>query len=113
MSTINFQNLTPHTIQVAGVEGNIVFRVEPTGPPARCTASSEVVDVFNGVEVVKSTFGPVENLPAPKEGTVYIVSSIVAQQVPDREDVVAPDTGPTAIREAGQVVAVKRFQRFT
>jgi len=45
----------------------------------------------------------------------YIVSSIVAQAMKEqgirRPDVVVPDTGPNsgAIRENGQVVAVRRF----
>ncbi|RLI11543.1 hypothetical protein DRO33_03915 [Candidatus Bathyarchaeota archaeon] len=44
---------------------------------------------------------------------VYVVSSLVAQAVKGRKDVVAPDTGPTAIRnEQGQIVAVTRFQRW-
>jgi len=36
---------------------------------------------------------------------------LVAQHV-RRPDVLAPDTGPTAIREGGQIVAVTRLQRF-
>lgn len=43
----------------------------------------------------------------------FSVSSLVAQAVVGREDVVAPDTGPTAIRdEAGRIVAVRRFQQW-
>lgn len=107
-----FVNLTPHAIKVANEGGTIVLEVAPSGQQARCAASSEVVGEFDGIPVVKSTFGAVEGLPEPEAGTIYIVSSLVAGQVSGRDDVVAPDTGPTAVREAGQVVAVKRFQRF-
>src|ERR1043166_3507466 len=43
------------------------------------------------------------------EGTVYLVSTPAAQKAAQmgRIDVVSPDTGPTAIREAGQVKAVR------
>ena len=108
---VRFVNLTPHEIVVRREDGSALM-VASSGLAARCTASSEVVGEIDGVKVVRSTFGPVEGLPEPQDGTIYIVSSMVAQQVPGRDDVVAPDTGPTAIREAGQVVAVKRFQRF-
>jgi len=105
-------NLTPHAIKVAAEDGSIVLEIAASGSTARCAASSETVGEIDGTPVVRSAFGPVEGLPEPIEGTVYIVSSMVAQQCAGREDVVAPDTGPTAIREKGQVVAVKRFQRF-
>ena len=60
-----------------------------------------------------------ENPPVPEvceyqePKAIYIVSSLVAQAVAGRNDVVAPDAGPTAIRnEQGQIVAVTRFQRW-
>jgi len=107
-------NLTRHDIVVVGEDGQEVLRVPPSGQEARAKASTEVVALLNGIEVAKSTIGDVEGLPEPVEGTVYITSSLVAQKVAGlREDVVSPDTGPTAVRNAaGQIVAVKRFQRF-
>lgn len=53
-------------------------------------------------------------LPEPRMGVLYVTSSIVAQAAAaiGRTDVVAPDTGPTAIRVDGQVVAVTRLQRW-
>ncbi|RME25645.1 MAG: hypothetical protein D6800_07370, partial [Candidatus Zixiibacteriota bacterium] len=54
--------------------------------------------------------GDVEGLPDPQDGTVYLVSSMVLSAVRGRRDVVAPDTGPTAIRdETGRITAVTRL----
>jgi hypothetical protein len=69
----------------------------------------------DGFPVVFCFPGIVEGLPEYVMGTYLIVSSMVAQH-PDiaitRPDVLAPNTGPTAIRENGQIVAVRGFQRF-
>lgn len=104
-------NLTPHAINVAGTDGEVVLTVPPGGVIARVTTSQEVVGNIDGIDVVKTTFGTVEGLPEPTAGTTYVVSSLVLGRCQDRDDVVAPDTGPTAIRKDGQVVAVRRFQR--
>lgn len=104
-------NLTPHVIAVRTASGDVNF--EPSGQVTRVSVSQEVVGEVEGIQIVRSTFGAVENMPEPQDGTVYIVSSMVAQALSFRADVVAPDTGPTAIRdEAGRIVAVTHFQRF-
>lgn len=118
MSYAQYINLTPHTIntQVTFQDGTIEYRAfPPSGNVARCKPGYEEVGVFGGIPLVRSTFGPVEGLPEwePEAGQIYIVSTVVAQQCPDRADVVSPDTGPTAIRnDKGQVTAVIRFQSF-
>jgi hypothetical protein len=64
-----------------------------------------------GIPIVRQHFGQIENLPEPTDGVIYITSSLVAQAA-QRVDVVSPDTGPTAIRENGQIVAVRGLQAF-
>jgi hypothetical protein len=106
-------NLTPHAICVRVGDKELQF--PPSGQIARVAASAEPCAdvVIDGVEVpsVATRYGDVEGLPEPAEGTMYIVSALVLGRVTGRSDVVAPDTGPTAIREAGQVKAVVRFTR--
>lgn len=103
-------NLTPHTINVLLADGQEVS-FHPSGGVARCAVMS--VDAFgiNGIPVRKQTFGEVEGIPTPKDGVTYLTSTLVAQRA-NRTDVVSPDTGPTAIREGGQVKAVTAFQAF-
>jgi hypothetical protein len=102
-------NLTPHTINVQ--IGESIFTYEPSGSVARVKTETKVVFNAGEIPVVKTSFVDVEGLPLPQQDTLYLVSSIVAQ-ASKREDVVSPDTGPSAIRENGQVTAVRGFQQF-
>jgi len=104
-----FINLTSHAISVKKNDGS-TFTVEPSGIIARVSTHEQVIGELDGVPLVTRKFGEVENLPEPTEGTIYIVSSLVLSALNGREDVVAPDTGATAIRnEDGHIVAVTRF----
>ena len=114
---MNIVNLTPHAIRVFGRELGQEWTFEPSGIVARCAVSREVVDylhvdwVDDGekaeqvIPINHSVFGAVENLPAPETGTVYIVSGLVAQAVPERRDVLIPDD--TVRDEAGQVIGCR------
>lgn len=104
-------NLTPHTININDLA------LAPSGQVARV----KVEQVQGGdldldgqaVPVVVNSFGQVEGLPDPQEGVAYLVSGLVLQALEAqgilRGDVFAPDTGPTAIRENGQIKAVTRL----
>lgn len=83
-----FVNLTPHAIVVVRNEGNIT--IQPSGQIARCAQKSESAGSFDGVPLVTSEFGPVEGLPEPVMGTVYVVSALVRAAVPNRRDVASP-----------------------
>lgn len=101
-----FINLTPHAINLNN--GDVLV---PTGSPARVSASFSAFDADGLCEQV---FGEVENLPAPVEGTLYVVSALVLGALKGtRKDVVAPATGhPEARRnEKGQIVSVPGFVR--
>lgn len=102
-------NLTPHEIVLRTDQGDI--KIAPNAPAARVQTEQKVVGMINGIPLVKTIFGDVENVPDPQKDVIFIVSSLVASRLPERPDVVAPDTGPTAVRENGQIVAVTRFQK--
>lgn len=104
-------NLTPHEISLANAQGEIIETIPSTGY-CRLATTQETVDNINGFPVNRTIYGSVEGLPEPpQEDTIFIVSLLVAQQVPNRSDVVAPDSGSSAIREGGQIKAVKGFVR--
>lgn len=107
-------NVTPHSISLANEAGEIVATFSPSGEKVRVATHQEVVGTLFGAEVRQTVYGDLTGLPQPREGVVYLASSLVAQQAAreGRTDVVAPDTGATAIRENGQVVAVRGFQSF-
>ncbi|MBU4387800.1 hypothetical protein KJ644_05060 [Candidatus Dependentiae bacterium] len=116
-------NLTPHPCVIfddAGEEE--IARIAPSGQVARVQtlAIPEREDfVIDGhyVPVVATSYGEVENLPVPKDGTIYIVSVLVVtafrMKGVTRTDVLAPDTGPeSVVRDGeGRIMGVRRFTR--
>lgn len=108
-------NLTPHVINVIyGDNGQITYReFKPSGQVARVKTEQKIVREIEGIAVVKTVFNEIEGLPPAEEGKIYLVSSLVAQAVAGRDDVVAPDTGPTAYRDdSGKIIGIRRFQQF-
>jgi len=105
-------NLTPHEIVVRREDGS-EFRIPPSGVVARVTATTEPAGTLAGVPVVSTRYGEIEDLPAPRAGVQYIVSSLVRMAATGRTDLVSPDTGPeSAVRDGdGRIVAVRRFTR--
>ena len=100
-------NLTPHAIAVQDSSGDR-RHFAPSGSIARVESVAKVIGEIDGVPVSRATLGAVTGLPPAVDGVVFLVSAMVAQAA-GRPDVVSPDTGPTAIRENGQVVAVRGF----
>lgn len=108
LGNLTVVNLTPHTIGIKVGENDYTF--PSSGKNVR--VSTKEIDtglVGNIVPSIKRELGQVEGLPSPQPDTIYIVSSMVLSEIKDRDDVYAPDTGPTAIREGGQVKAVTRL----
>jgi len=106
-------NLTPHAINIADAEGNIIRTIPPTSPPARATSRPVAKGEIDGIPFVETLFGEVENLPDPQPDTYLIVSLVViAAAAPERDDLVRPDTGPTCVRDGeGKIIAVRALTR--
>jgi hypothetical protein len=96
---VKLVNLTPHPITL--VTGDFRLTIPPSGQVARReekTVFCGNLDVaaegfFNNnfpVRLVRTEYGEVTGLPEPQPGTMYIVSAMVRQAVPDRRDVVSP-----------------------
>lgn len=109
--TINIINLTKHAICLADEGGCIVATIQPSGVEARVSTTQKNVGNINGVALNMTVYGEVTGIPEPQENTVYVVSSLIAARAL-RSDVVSPDTGATAVRQNGQVIAVRAFQTF-
>ena len=108
LGNLTVVNLTPHTIGIKVGENDYTF--PSSGKNVRVsTTEIDTGLVGNIVPSVKRELGAVEGLPASQPDTIYIVSSMVLAEIKDRDDVYAPDTGPTVIREGGQVKAVTRL----
>lgn len=101
---MNLVNLTPHTINIL-TEGMV--RSIPSTGIARCATESALIYQVEGIPVNRTTYGKVEGLPEPSEGTVYIVSALVRMAVPTRNDVVSP--GDLVRDEKGQPIGCKNL----
>lgn len=82
---MKFINLTPHTIK----ETTQGLTIPPSGIVARAKQSTYKVKEHVNCPIYSTEFGGVEGIPAPVEGTIYIVSSLTLQAT-DRADVVSP-----------------------
>ena len=101
----NFVNLTPHAIVL-----NNGQTIPASGVVARVKQTTTDFDA-DGVAV--ATWGEIENLPQPNEGTIYIVSGLVASAAHGRTDVVSPATNhpQTKRDENGHILSVPGFIR--
>jgi len=103
-------NLTPHEMAFWVPDG--IIRIPTSGKVVRLNSYCEPEGEVMGIPVLCCKEGEPFNLPEPEEGTVYLVSSLVAKKV-HRDDVLCPDTSDDgAIKSDNRVVAVKRLQRF-
>ena len=109
-------NLTPHTLNVYAADKTTELFSVPSSGTVRVATTELVVGDLNGVPVVKTEYGACEGLPAPEDGTTYIVSILVLQALNGtRNDVVAPNTSPkAAVRSAdGKILGVTGFTVIT
>ena len=121
-------NLTPHPIVyvVEKTDGSFetLATIDPEGTLARVSVKTEVLDNETSsypFQAVKQEMGEITGVPTIEENTpqdvgfcdqraLYIVSRMVFDALPKREDIVAPDTGPTAYRDPkGRILGVTQF----
>jgi len=107
---LNIVNLTPHALNLmpAGPTGPVVT-IPPSGQVARCATSRVQVDTVTvdgiTVPVNRTEFGAVTGLPDPQPDTIFIVSAVVAQAVPNRPDVFIVDD---AVRDdQGRIIGAR------
>lgn len=101
-------NLTPHTINFVGQDNAIVASI-PSSGVARAAQRRKIVDIIEidgiSLPIARCTYGDVQGLPDPMADTIYIVSAITAQAVPERQDVFIVDD---SVRdESGRIIGVR------
>jgi len=111
-----FVNLTPHPVVIRRPDGS-EFTIAPSGNVARVESFEECLHDMEGIPVIRRRWGDVQPGTSIEPGKIYIVSSLVLNALEGKHSqwlpsMVAPDTGPTAIRdEKGQILAVTRLVR--
>lgn len=98
-------NLTPHAITFVNAEGKVIRALPSSGIVARIKTEMVMTGVFDDIPITSSVYGEITDLPARKEGTIYVVSSLVAQRCPEREDVFIPNE---SVRDSeGRIIGCK------
>jgi hypothetical protein len=106
-AVVEFVNLTPHRLNILTPSGMVVF--DPSGMVTRVATLRREGPTVGGIPTVITSYGRVEDLPRRRKGKVYIVSGMVAAQVPHREDVFSP--GPLVRDENGRPVGAEGLSR--
>ena len=107
---MKIMNLTPHELNLMpkGPDGPVIT-IPRSGIVARCTVDRIQINTVTvdgiSVPVNQTRFGEVCNLPDPQPDTIFVVSALVAQAVPERQDVVIVDD---AIRDdQGRIIGAR------
>lgn len=120
---MNLVNLTPHPVRiykedtpdrVEDLDDGVMTVLEPSGALARLSESvigEETVLTDEGVEIPVSTvsYAEVEGLPAPQQGTVYVVPLMTALAAAERDDLLVPYE--QVRNREGAVVGCRRLGR--
>jgi hypothetical protein len=106
---MNIINLTPHAINFVNAESQPLLTVPASGTIARLSAKTVTVGEFDGIPVTETQYGEIVGLPEPQEGTVYIVSGLVAGQCKHRNDIFIPNE---LVRDSeGNIIGCKSLGR--
>ena len=101
-------NLTPHPINVILDDDSDPIVIAPSGIVPRVASTATVV----APGFVTTVMGDVTDLPDKKDGVLLIVGAMIRTALPDRDDLIGPDTSPTgAVRNGdGMIIGVRGFQ---
>ena len=94
-------NLTPHAIVVAGIT------IPPSGQVARVTMRQWNMGLINGIPIVREIPDELVGLPEPTDGTLYIVSRVVAAAAGLRDDILVP--GNPVRDDQGKIIGVENL----
>lgn len=107
---MNITNLTPHEITFIDNNLKIIQTIPQSGKVARCSVERKQAESIGSIPVNETVFGEVEGLPEEKDGHIYIVSSLVAQACPERDDLYIPDE--TVRTNDGKILGCKALTKI-
>lgn len=110
-------NCTMHDVILMDKDNNVITVIAPSGIVPRCKEQTEhIYDLYVGglpelvsIPVNRKFFSEVEGLPPREAGTCYIVSALVANAAPEREDLLVPDD--TVRDEKGRIIGCRALAR--
>ena len=109
---IKVVNCTPHDINLVTKSGNITF--PRSGIIPRLKEVQQKINSVNSngieIDIMEKSFLEPEGLPEQKEGTIYIVSALVAGAVKDRDDIFIPND--TVRDDQGRIIGCRNLARI-
>ena len=114
MATTAIVNLTPHYVNIVDPadKTTVIRTFEPAAVPARCVEKRTNEGCIAGdIPISAVSYGEVTGLPARQSGVVYIVSMLVAQTHPHRNDLMFP--GEIVRDERGVIVGSTGLSYFS
>jgi len=81
-------NLTPHALHVH--TNGVIFTIAPSGPVARVSSERKLAGQVEGISLFRVSYGDVQDLPEPRQKTLFVVSGMVRAALPGRTDLVSP-----------------------
>lgn len=102
-------NLTPHALTILAADDTVIRVIPASGQVARCVQTVEALDAVDGIPAVKAGYGEVENLPAPQEGVVYVVSGLVRAALPGRADLCSPGDQQRDPQNPSRIIGCRRL----
>ena len=105
-------NLTPHPITVGEGGSQVTYQPMEVKELPRVNMKTTRQDEVDGIPIRKIKPSAITHLPEYEDGTLYIVSAMVAQAAPHRSDLICPDTEHANRDEKGFIVSVKGFVSY-
>lgn len=105
MKEMKLVNLTPHDLIIVMPDGKNMT-IPASGSVARIACEThDTGKTINGIPVTHTTYTDPMGLPQPEKDTIYIVSLMVAERVPERADVMIVNE---AVRnDRGQIIGCR------
>lgn len=88
---MKLRNLTPHVLNVLKTDFTLLQSIPSENlPPLRVEEKKELLYTLGKIPVYKTVYGKCAELPAQEKDTFLIVSRMVIDAHPDREDLLCP-----------------------
>ena len=100
----NTINMTPHDFTLYDNEGNVVRVIPPSGKTIRLSEETMSAGMWDGMPLTHTDYGSAD-LPEYRPDTKYIVSAMVKNSFPERDDLIVP--AQTVRNEKNQIVGAR------
>lgn len=82
--------MTPHDVNIVDADRGTLKVIPPSGMTVRLSSTTQTVTEIDGVTITKTTYGDAVGLPERADGVFYVVSQLVKNAFPQRDDLLVP-----------------------